>query len=170
MTPQFIEADAHARQLLPAARRVARLLARTPRARAWSTTSTARCTARWPTHFVARRHLRPSVSISPPVTPPRSTRSTRWGSGGRWRAPSAASIPSTRHAASIEVHQASAEDYPVVEKLGEELTLHHARSPIFNPYIRESDEASHTFIKGLLEDPEANAHWVGYEDGTARRA
>lgn len=73
--------------------------------------------------------------------------------------------PVARSAASIEVHQAGAEDYPVVEKLGEELTLHHARAPIFSPYVRESDEASHGFIKGLLEDAEGNAHWIGYDNG-----
>jgi GNAT superfamily N-acetyltransferase len=73
--------------------------------------------------------------------------------------------PVERTAASIEVHQAAKEDYPIVEQLGEELTLHHTRSPIFSPYVRESDEASHTFIKGLLDDPEGNAHWIGYSDG-----
>jgi GNAT superfamily N-acetyltransferase len=62
---------------------------------------------------------------------------------------------------------ASAEDYPVIEMLGEELTLHHTRSPIFNPYIRESDEASHAFVKGLLQDPDGNAHWVAYDDRRA---
>jgi GNAT superfamily N-acetyltransferase len=75
--------------------------------------------------------------------------------------------PVERGAAPIEVHQAIAEDYPVVERLGEELTLHHARSPIFNPFVRESDEAHHAFIKGLLEDAEGNAHWIGYENGKA---
>jgi GNAT superfamily N-acetyltransferase len=73
--------------------------------------------------------------------------------------------PVARPAASVEVHQASAEDYPVIEQLGEELTLHHARAPIFNPYIRESDEASHNFIKGLLDDADGNAHWIGYDNG-----
>ncbi len=73
--------------------------------------------------------------------------------------------PVARSAASIEVHQASGEDYPIIETLGEELTLHHAKSPIFNPFIRESDAASHTFTKGLLEDAEGNAHWIGYEGG-----
>jgi GNAT superfamily N-acetyltransferase len=71
--------------------------------------------------------------------------------------------PVERPAAEIDVHQASAEDYPVVEALGEELTLHHTRSPIFNPFIRESDEASHSFVKGLLQDPAENAHWIGYD-------
>ena len=49
--------------------------------------------------------------------------------------------------------------------LNEELTLHHARSPIFNPYIRESDASSHDFQKNLLTDAATNAHWVGYENG-----
>ena len=75
--------------------------------------------------------------------------------------------PVDRKAAALEVHQASAEDYPVIEALGEELTLHHAKSPIFNPFIRESDPASHEFIKGLLNDPDGNAHWIGYDNGRA---
>lgn len=73
--------------------------------------------------------------------------------------------PVERSAATIDIHQASGEDYPVIEALGEELTLHHARSPIFNPFVRESDPASHEFIKGLLNDADANAHWVGYDNG-----
>ncbi|HEY8173664.1 MAG TPA: GNAT family N-acetyltransferase, partial [Dehalococcoidia bacterium] len=72
--------------------------------------------------------------------------------------------PTERPAAKIEMHQASAEDAEVIFALSEELTLHHARSPIFNPYIRESDDASHEMQRGLLTDA-ANAHWVGYEDG-----
>jgi GNAT superfamily N-acetyltransferase len=75
--------------------------------------------------------------------------------------------PIERAGATVNVHHASAEDYPVVEALGEELTLHHTRSPIFNPYVRESDEASHGFVKGLLQDPEANAHWIAYESDRA---
>ncbi|TAK60372.1 MAG: GNAT family N-acetyltransferase [Dehalococcoidia bacterium] len=73
--------------------------------------------------------------------------------------------PGRASAAGIELHQAGAEDAEVIFDLNEELTLHHARSPIFNPYIRESDQASHDFQRGLLNDPAANAHWVGYEDG-----
>jgi GNAT superfamily N-acetyltransferase len=74
--------------------------------------------------------------------------------------------PTERAAASgIELHQASAEDAEVIFKLNEELTLHHARSPIFNPYIRESDPSSHDFQRNLLNDPAANAHWVAYENG-----
>lgn len=74
--------------------------------------------------------------------------------------------PTEREASSgVDLHQASAEDAEVVYALSEELTLHHARSPIFNPYIRESDASSHDFQKNLLVDPATNAHWVGYEDG-----
>lgn len=72
--------------------------------------------------------------------------------------------PTTRVAAATEVHQAGAEDAEQIFALSEELTLHHARSPIFNPYIRESDDESHNLQRGLLADP-ANAHWVAY-DGT----
>jgi GNAT superfamily N-acetyltransferase len=72
--------------------------------------------------------------------------------------------PTGRVAADIDVHQASAEDAEVVYALAEELNLHHARSPIYWPYIREADAASHELSLGLLADP-ANAHWVAYEDG-----
>ena len=73
--------------------------------------------------------------------------------------------PTEKRAASIDVHTAAAEDAKVVYDLSEELTLHHARTPIFNPYIRESDESAHQFNKDLLAEPEKNAHWVGYEGG-----
>jgi GNAT superfamily N-acetyltransferase len=75
--------------------------------------------------------------------------------------------PTAKTAASVEVHEASAEDAEVIFKLNEELTLHHARSPIFNPFIRESDEASHEMQRSLLADPAENAHWVAYDDGKA---
>ncbi len=68
-------------------------------------------------------------------------------------------------AANAEMHLAAGEDIDVVHDLSEELTLHHARSPIFNPYIRESDTASVEFQKGLLTQPEMNAHWVAYDGG-----
>jgi GNAT superfamily N-acetyltransferase len=74
--------------------------------------------------------------------------------------------PTERAAANVDVHQASDEDAEVIFRLSEELTLHHARSPIFNPYMRESDASSHDMQRNLLSDP-ANAHWVGYEDGKA---
>jgi len=72
--------------------------------------------------------------------------------------------PTERHAAGVEVHQASAEDAEVVYALSEELNLHHARAPIYWPYLRETDAASHEMSLGLLADP-ANAHWVAYENG-----
>lgn len=67
----------------------------------------------------------------------------------------------------IELHMASDEDRDVVFKLNHELYLHHARAPIFNPYPPESDLAGHEMQLGLLADPEANAHWVAYQDGVA---
>lgn len=76
--------------------------------------------------------------------------------------------PSERSAASgLDLHLAGTEDASVVYELSEELTLHHARSPIFNPYIRESDPAHHDMVRGLLDDAQANAHWVAYEGGRA---
>jgi GNAT superfamily N-acetyltransferase len=73
--------------------------------------------------------------------------------------------PTEKPQANVELHQASAEDVDVIFKLSEELTLHHAQSPIFWPFLRETDESSHEMQRGLLTDPQANAHWVAYEDG-----
>ena len=75
--------------------------------------------------------------------------------------------PVARSAAPVDVHQASSEDIDVIHQLSDELTLHHARSPIFNPFMREADLAGIEFQKGLLTEPAANAHWVAYEDGKA---
>lgn len=76
--------------------------------------------------------------------------------------------PAERPAADgVDLHLAGSEDAAVVYALSEELTLHHARSPIFNPYIRESDPAHHDMVRSLLEDATANAHWVAYEGGRA---
>jgi GNAT superfamily N-acetyltransferase len=117
-------------------------------------------------NFVERGIFHHSVSV--PASNPAAVDAFNSLGFGRNMACAIRSVdPVDRAAAPIDVHQANAEEYPAVEALGEELTLHHARSPIFNPYVRESDEASHNFIKGLLEDPEANAHWMGYEDGKA---
>jgi GNAT superfamily N-acetyltransferase len=65
----------------------------------------------------------------------------------------------------VEMHQAAAEDESVIFDLNYELMLHHARSPIFQPMVRETDESSHEMQRGLLTEPDTNAHWVGYEDG-----
>lgn len=72
--------------------------------------------------------------------------------------------PTEKTAAKVDMHLASNEDAEVIFGLSEELTLHHARAPIFHPYIRESDNAGHEMQRGLLDDP-ANAHWVAYENG-----
>ena len=72
--------------------------------------------------------------------------------------------PPERAPAGVEVHQAGTEDAAVVYALAEELNEHHARSPIYWPYIREADAASHELSLGLLGDP-GNAHWVAYEGG-----
>ena len=63
------------------------------------------------------------------------------------------------------MHQAAARGLSIVEALGEELTLHHTRSPIFNPYV--VNPAGTTGFEGLLQDPEANAHWIAYENKRA---
>lgn len=74
--------------------------------------------------------------------------------------------PTSKPASSaVELHHAGAEDAEVIFQLNYELMIHHARSPIFNPFIRESDDSSHDFQKNLLTDPAANAHWVAYEGG-----
>jgi GNAT superfamily N-acetyltransferase len=73
--------------------------------------------------------------------------------------------PVERSGAGVELHQAAAEDLGIVHALSDELTLHHAKSPIFNPFIRESDAAAVDFQKNLLNDAAANAHWVAYEHG-----
>ncbi len=74
--------------------------------------------------------------------------------------------PTARNAAEVEVHQAGPEDASVVYKLAEELNLHHARSPIYWPMLRETEASSHELTDGLLQSP-ANAHWIAYEDGRA---
>lgn len=66
----------------------------------------------------------------------------------------------------LAVHMAAAEDKDVIFKLNDELIIHHARTPIFNPFPRESETASHEMQMGLLADPETNAHWVAYDGDT----
>lgn len=118
-------------------------------------------------HFVARGFFDHAVSLPAPDLETREA----WASLGFGRAMTCAirdNGPTSRPAAtSVELHQAAAEDAEIIFRLNEELTLHHARSPIFNPHIRESDDASHDFQRGLLQEPAANAHWVAYEDGRA---
>jgi GNAT superfamily N-acetyltransferase len=73
--------------------------------------------------------------------------------------------PDRTASTAVQVHQAGEEDAEVIFALNHELTLHHAYSPIFYPYLHESDTASHDFQRNLLKDGNANAHWVGYLDG-----
>ena len=63
----------------------------------------------------------------------------------------------------FEMHQASAEDAQVVFALNDELTMHHARAPIFWPHLAETDESSHQFTRELLAEADKNAHWVAYK-------
>ncbi|HYM14204.1 MAG TPA: GNAT family N-acetyltransferase [Dehalococcoidia bacterium] len=116
-------------------------------------------------HVVARGFFDHSIAL--PATDLGAREA--WASLGFGRAMTCAirgnDPPSRAIAPTVQLHQAAAEDAEIVFRLNEELTLHHARSPIFNPYIRESDDASHDFQRGLLQDPAANAHWVAYEDG-----
>lgn len=118
-------------------------------------------------HFVALGFFDHAVSIAAPDLEAREA----WASLGFGRTLTCAirdNGPTSRVAAAgVTLHQAGAEDTDVIFRLNEELTLHHARSPIFNPYMRESDDSSHDFQRNLLQDPAANAHWVAYEDGRA---
>lgn len=118
-------------------------------------------------HYVTLGFFDHAVSIAAPDLETREA----WASLGFGRVMTCAIRDNgpTSHpaAAGLELHQAGAEDAEIIFRLNEELTLHHARSPIFNPYLHESDEASHDFQRNLLADPTANAHWVAYEDGRA---
>jgi GNAT superfamily N-acetyltransferase len=116
-------------------------------------------------HFVALGFF--DFAINLPASDPDSREA--WASLGFGRTMTCAIRgvgPTEKPAATaVELHQASAEDAEVIFSLNEELTLHHARSPIFNPFIREADASSHEFQRNLLAEPAANAHWVAYEDG-----
>lgn len=117
-------------------------------------------------HFVTRGYFDFSVSVSASDRPLRDTFASL-GFGEVLACAIRNVDPVERPSANIDVHQAVAEDLDVVHGLSDELTLHHARSPIFNPFIREADPASIEFQKGLLATPEANAHWVAYEGDKA---
>ena len=64
----------------------------------------------------------------------------------------------------IEVHQAGPEDIEVVLKLNDDLMRHHNASPIFLPYLPETEPAVRQHQADLLADP-ANAHWIAYRAG-----
>ena len=115
-------------------------------------------------HFVKLGYFDHLVAVSPPD----AGTAEAWASLGFGRNAVAALrdvAPTQKPQAKLELHQAGAEDAEVIFKLSEELTLHHAKSPIFWPFLRETDESSHEMQRGLLTDPQANAHWVAYERG-----
>jgi len=68
--------------------------------------------------------------------------------------------------ASIEIHQASAEDVREIVRLNNELLDHHTAAPIYWPHLSETSPAIEGFQRHLLEDA-ANAHFVAYQDGRA---
>jgi GNAT superfamily N-acetyltransferase len=113
-------------------------------------------------HFVAQGFFDHSVSI--PARDREAHRAFASLSFGQTMACAVRDVaPVERPAAAVSLHQGGAEDLDVVMTLAEELTLHHAKPPIMNPYIRESDPAARDFQKNLLADPAANAHWVAYD-------
>ncbi len=116
-------------------------------------------------HFVATGFFDHAVNVAAADAEAREA----WESLGFGRTITCAvrGVGPTDRAASgaVQVHQAGEEDAEVIFALNHELTLHHAYSPIFNPYLHESDQASHDFQRNLLKDAEGNAHWVGYLDG-----
>ncbi|MGH2633455.1 MAG: GNAT family N-acetyltransferase [Tepidiformaceae bacterium] len=67
-------------------------------------------------------------------------------------------------AASVEIQQASSEDFAVISALSDELTAFHSRAPIFWPLLTEPHHAAEEAHRGLLADPR-NAHFVAYEGG-----
>lgn len=69
-----------------------------------------------------------------------------------------------RPPAGVEIHQAGAEDIDVVMQLNDELMRHHNASPIFLPYLTETEASAREHQAELLADP-ANAHWIAYHDG-----
>jgi GNAT superfamily N-acetyltransferase len=74
-------------------------------------------------------------------------------------------VPAGREqAAGVEIRQAGAEDIEVVLKLDDDLARHHNASPIFLPYLPETEAAQRAHQRELLDDP-ASAHFIAYRDG-----
>lgn len=71
-----------------------------------------------------------------------------------------------RQGSSVEIHQASLEDIDVVQKLEHTLALHHASSPMFWPYLRDTDASFRHHQAELLEDPKS-AYFVAYDGESA---
>ena len=69
-----------------------------------------------------------------------------------------------RGRSSVEIHQASSEDFAVISALSDALTAFHSRAPIFWPLLTDPRHAAEEAHRALLADPR-NAHFVAYEDG-----
>src|SRR4029079_5514850 len=109
-------------------------------------------------HFVRRGYFDHLVAVAPSD----AATAEAWASRGFGRNAVAAMRgvgPTDKRHANVDLHLASSEDAEVIFKLVDELTLHHSKSPIFWPFLRETDESSHEMQRGLLADPQANAHW-----------
>ncbi len=115
-------------------------------------------------HFVRRGYFDHLVYVAPTD----AATCDAWASLGFGRTLTAAIRgvePVEPPAAGVELHQAGPEDMPVVAALNEYLALHHSRSPIFWPFLRETEASAHEFQRDLLKDPAVNVHWIAYEDG-----
>ncbi|MCC6381854.1 MAG: GNAT family N-acetyltransferase [Dehalococcoidia bacterium] len=66
--------------------------------------------------------------------------------------------------AAVSLHEGGAEDIDVVMRLDETLFLHHSRSPIFWPMLRETEKSAREFQQGLLAAG-GNAHWIAHREG-----
>ncbi|MCC7366101.1 MAG: GNAT family N-acetyltransferase [Dehalococcoidia bacterium] len=64
----------------------------------------------------------------------------------------------------LEIHQAASEDLDVVMRLEHTNNAHHWGSPIFWPYLHETQPAAREHQANLLAEA-ANAHFVAYRDG-----
>jgi GNAT superfamily N-acetyltransferase len=74
------------------------------------------------------------------------------------------SLPVDGTRASVEVHQASAEDIDVVMGLADTLNVHHLRSPIFWPILPAPQPAAREYNLAHLADTETNPYFIGYHE------
>ena len=130
MSPQFFEASAYARFFPPG--RVDRTRSRC--SRGYGAMCAARCTA------PSRKSSSARASSSTASTrPPSGYRDDRRDELPRLCAEPVLFAVSRSHRTLLRRHHRAPgcrQDLSIVEALGEELTLHHTRSPIFNPYVQ----------------------------------
>jgi GNAT superfamily N-acetyltransferase len=69
-----------------------------------------------------------------------------------------------RSSASIDVHRAGPEDIEVILQLSDALGRHHNSSPMFWPYLRETEAATRELNLAALNDPHV-PYFVAYEVG-----